>query len=685
MGRGGATDDIAGRPLGATPCTQGGECTSGVCLADVTGVARCCEADCRAQGRVCSTAGACVCSAQTQEVGGECLLRNGEACREGSRCANGRCVDGVCCDDRCDRDCERCDAPNEAGHCVLDAEDTACLVDRPGFACAARGRCRLPLGLGCGVDADCNSEHCEPATKGQPLCCERSCHGVCELCGENGKCDDSPTVDGACPVSSCPADTACVTYRDPARGACQANGVCATCEAVFARSGVPCGPGAQCDGTGSCAVTYAGMVAAGGRHTCVLGSNGNVRCLGRNVEGQLGTAFERARVGDDEPPSDVALELDFAEDVVAVSAGFAHTCVLFASGGVRCFGIGDPDEFELATSTLLGVEPGAVTLNSYGVVDPLAMANVRLPGPAVAISAAPAGADTCALLASGEVVCWGYNGDGQCGLGDNVEHELVTGHTLPVVDLGDARALDVRAADDHTCALLEGGAVTCWGEGNNGRLGYGDNTDRYRPGGAVDVGEPVLAIAPASTFTCVLLARGRVRCFGYDNRGQLGYGHNLAIGDDETPADAATLPGPPGRSVLGGDVAVGGGEGVVELEPIAGSRAICARFAGGSVRCWGENDHGELGYGHSETLGTSYTPDELAARFKGGDVKLGGVALVLAAGGRCALVRGSTDDRSTLYCWGDDSDGQLGIPAAFPDGSETETPVELGPVALELE
>ena len=53
-----------------------------------------------------------------------------------------------------------------------------------------------------------------------------------------------------------------------------------------------------------------------------------------------------------------------------------------------------------------------------------------------------------------------------------------------------------------------------------------------------------------------------------------------------------------------------GGLGVVQITAIADTAAMCALFEGGAVRCWGENDRGQLGYGHKVTLGTQYTPDD---------------------------------------------------------------------------
>ena len=561
---------------------------------------------------------------------------------------------------------------------MLHAEDTACL-DRTGFACTARDRCRLLLSSSCGSDADCDSQHCELGTSGKLICCASSCGGVCQRCGVTGACDDHPPKDDACPPVICPDRTVCRAYRPAAAGECSGNARCAACAAIDTRAAIPCGVGRQCDGAGECRVTGAGRVAAGTRHTCAIRDNGNVVCWGLNGAGQLGAAFDRAHVGDDEALADVpGLEIDFVRQVVQVTAGFAHTCALFDDGNVRCWGRVQNDSVFGTVDGLLGTNQ--IVYNALGFVDPLTTGDVRLPGPAVQISAATSGAHTCALLASGEVVCWGFNADGQCGNGTRRGVGGLTNETLPLLALG-ARALQVKAASGHTCVLLEGGSVICWGNGSLGRLGYGDITDRLEPQGPVPIGGPALQIAAGLAHTCALLGNGRVRCWGGNDDGQLGYGHALAIGDNETPEQAATTPGPAGRASLGGDVPVGGGGGVVQITEVVDARAVCARFAGGGVRCWGQNNKGQLGYGHVETLGTRFTPDQLAFRpagtrlAAGGDLEFGGSVMALADGGRCALLGGGS-----LYCWGDDEDGELGLPARFPSGSKTLTPVEMGPV-----
>jgi alpha-tubulin suppressor-like RCC1 family protein len=218
--------------------------------------------------------------------------------------------------------------------------------------------------------------------------------------------------------------------------------------------------------------------------------------------------------------------------------------------------------------------------------------------------------------------------------------------------------------------------------GYRGRLGYGNETDRYKPSGSVPIGEPVLQVTAGLSFTCVLLEGGRVRCWGDNSSGQLGYGHVEAIGDSETPAQAA-LPGPLGEAPLGGDILLGG-LGVVQISAMADASSVCALFgSSGAVRCWGRNDYGELGYGHAETLGTSVTPDLLAGRFvngrhAGGDLELGSPALALSVGGRCALV-----DSGDLYCWGSNLNAQLGLPSHVPTGTAGAEPIEMGPVIWE--
>lgn len=83
------------------------------------------------------------------------------------------------------------------------------------------------------------------------------------------------------------------------------------------------------------------------------------------------------------------------------------------------------------------------------------------------------GLQTCALLESDELRCWGYNEQGQLGYG-NLESLGDDPGELPAppVDLGGPFA-DL-AVDDHSCAIMVGGAIRCWGNGTTVNLGQGN-------------------------------------------------------------------------------------------------------------------------------------------------------------------------------------------------------------------
>src|SRR5690606_697288 len=180
----------------------------------------------------------------------------------------------------------------------------------------------------------------------------------------------------------------------------------------------------------------------------------------------------------------------------------------------------------------------------------------------------------------------------------------------------------------HTCAQFVDGALRCWGVNNYGQLGRGDtiNTQGQSPHAVpvIPVGGPVEQLALSSAFMCALLQSGAVRCWG--RFGGYGYGNLDNIGDQ--PGEM-----PPPDIDLGGTV----------LGLSSGSAHTCALMAGGSVRCWGANSWGELGLGHTNTIGDQ--PGEMPPPI----VDLGGpvAQLSLASQGACALM-----ETGTVRCWG---------------------------------
>jgi alpha-tubulin suppressor-like RCC1 family protein len=162
----------------------------------------------------------------------------------------------------------------------------------------------------------------------------------------------------------------------------------------------------------------------------------------------------------------------------------------------------------------------------------------------------------------------------------------------------------VAAGDFHTCALLSDGSVKCWGSTLDGELGYGNKTrigDNELPSsvGPVSVtatpGVTVTTLAAGFDHNCVLLSDGSAKCWGANVFAELGYGNLENIGDNELPSSV-------------GPVSVTATPGVTVTAFTGGYGHTCALLSDRSVKCWGDNRFGQLGYGNTETLGDNELP-----------------------------------------------------------------------------
>ncbi|WP_437967144.1 hypothetical protein WMF04_47635 [Sorangium sp. So ce260] len=330
-------------------------------------------------------------------------------------------------------------------------------------------------------------------------------------------------------------------------------------------------------------------LSAGLRHACAVLKTGALKCWGLNARGQLGLGDVASR-GDSAGEMGAALQASFGRGISSVIAGHEHTCALLREPGSPDVGLKCWGRNDLG-------QLGQPELPEHRGDDPDEMLELFYSylGEGATVTSADAGANhTCAVLNGGQLKCWGLNANGQLGLGDlnNRGDSEIEMYSVPSIPLGGGRtAKSVAAGAQHTCVLLDDDRIKCWGRNNDGQLGLGDLTQR---GGT-------LGTKPELVPTVQL--------------------DNL---DDKAKAI------------------------------VAGDHHTCAILGDDTVKCWGYNELGQLGQGHTSNLGgiPSTTPETFTS------IPLGGPVKALAAGmfHTCAILG---DD--TVKCWGDNMFGQLGL------------------------
>jgi alpha-tubulin suppressor-like RCC1 family protein len=381
-------------------------------------------------------------------------------------------------------------------------------------------------------------------------------------------------------------------------------------------------------------------------------ANGTVALAGGTVTftpttGFSGTASFTYTVSDGAATATgtVTVTVSAAGAILQLSTGNAHICALANDGGVKCWGLNAYGNLGLGDTNKRGDQPNEMGVN---------LPEVDLGTGRTAVTLAGGGEHNCAILDDTTVKCWGYNSAGQLGLGfvasrGNGPGQM--GDALPTVDLGTGRtAVQLDGGAEHTCAVLDNGALKCWGANDFGQLGLGDTA--YRGDGPGEMGDalPAVDLGPGRTalqvsaggfHTCALLDNLTVKCWGRNDRGQLGLGDTANRGDG---------PGEMGTSLPA--VALGAGLTVDTLA--MGELHACALFTNHTVKCWGFGAFGALGLGDVGDRGTG--PGEMGASLPTIDLGTGRTALAIAVGHHtCALL-----DNLTVKCWGFGDFGQLG-------------------------
>jgi alpha-tubulin suppressor-like RCC1 family protein len=370
-------------------------------------------------------------------------------------------------------------------------------------------------------------------------------------------------------------------------------------------------------------------ISAGVAHTCALLSDDTVQCWGDNTYGQLGNGT----IPKTFPPwVSSPVTVSGIATATAISAGGGHTCALLSDGTVQCWGGNDSGQLGNGTNT---GSQACYPLVCSGIP-------VTVSGISTAIAISAGNEHTCAVLSDGTVQCWGENNAGQLGNGTNTGPQTCNSipcSTTPVTVSGISTATAITAGYGHTCALLMGGTVQCWGPNFYGQLGNGSTTRSFTPVTVSGI-STATAISAGDNHTCAILSGGTVQCWGYNGYGQLGDGTNTGPQTCHA-ASCSTTP-----------VTVSGISTATTIS--AGYEHTCAVISDGTVQCWGENTYGQLGDG-------TYTGPQTCIGYACSTtpVTVSGIATATAISGgdahTCALLSGGM-----AKCWGYNPFGQLG-------------------------
>lgn len=529
-------------------------------------------------------------------------------------------------------------------------------------------------GLPCTLDK-CNGISPEHVPLTTPVPCYTGPEGTLNvgLCRAGVQaCDEGKPV-GGCEEQFVPKEELCdlTGHDDDCNGLVNETGLGCICGDGYVSNWEACDDGNTADGDG-CTPNCrhpAAPVAAGDHFTCAVLVDGTLKCWGkREAPGGYPGLGDWSGESPWRANNSPILPLGTGRTTIFVTASRGHywdhhACALLDNGQLKCWGGVDSDG-------QLGIGSGSTGMHEMSWTNQLNalgdnLEPIDLGAGKNAISIAAGGGHTCALLDGGEVKCWGYNGFGSLGLGDKSARGAYPdqmGDDLAAVALGKDRfARALAGGPYHTCALLDDGSVKCWGKNEYGQLGLEDTENRGDEPDemgdtlkAVQLGSErtAVAITAGGNQSCALLDDGTVKCWG-----------DVAAW---IPTGVGAAPGTMGDNLP----VINLGKDIRAVAIAAGGSHSCAILAGGAMKCWGQNQAGQLGLGDTNPRGISQV--EMGDNLPVVDVGAGNAVAALALGQThtCVVLVGGG-----IKCWGENSAGQLGLGDALNRGDE---PGEMG-------
>ncbi|MCE2531024.1 MAG: hypothetical protein J4F44_00825 [Acidimicrobiia bacterium] len=256
----------------------------------------------------------------------------------------------------------------------------------------------------------------------------------------------------------------------------------------------------------------------------------------------------------------------------------------------------------------------------------------------------------CVLHEDRTVSCWGPGDLGRLGQGDDV------GHVLPVVVPGLTDVTAVAAGSAHTCVAHDDGGVSCWGYNADGQLGDGTTDGNPSPERVRGVSD-VVALTAGNVSTCGVHSDGSVACWGW------GFGTRPRKISGLSGVTSVAVGWTYNCAVTGGGAVycwpflttvqplrIAGIDDAVEVS--VGDRSVCVLHRDGGVSCFGENNAaGQLGDG---TTQGRLTPRRVAGVSEAVDITVT-VPSLEGEAHACALL-----ESGSAVCWGRNGFGQLG-------------------------
>jgi alpha-tubulin suppressor-like RCC1 family protein len=177
---------------------------------------------------------------------------------------------------------------------------------------------------------------------------------------------------------------------------------------------------------------------------------------------------------------------------------------------------------------------------------------------------------------------------------------------------------------EHTCGVKESGLLLCWGNNLQQQLGDGTSTDRHNPT-IIGAASDWAVVSCGHAHSCAMKTNNRIYCWGYNGAGQLGL-------DTTDPfASSPTLINVPWNWA------------VLDL----GENHSCALNEDlNTTYCWGSNNYGQLGNGSTDDSFAVHPIPHFSYP----------VALSAGMSHTCAINRDHV-----LFCWGSNAAGQLGL------------------------